>query len=47
MEVVKCLVEKGAEVNMKDNYDETALHYATDNGHLEVVKYLLVKEEQK
>jgi len=39
--VVKYLIEHGADVNAKDNDDETALMEAADNGHLPVVQYLV------
>jgi hypothetical protein len=43
LEVVKFLLEKGADFNMVNNYGWTPLHAASDNGHLEVVKLLLEK----
>ena len=42
-EVAKLLIEKGADVDAKDNYDWTPLHYALRNGHLEVAKLLIEK----
>ena len=43
-EVVKLLLEKGAEVNAKESTDSaTALMMAANNGHAEVVKLLLEK----
>ena len=41
MEIVKYLVENGADVNEKGFENETALMYASENGHLEMVKYLV------
>ncbi|CAG9466323.1 unnamed protein product [Pedinophyceae sp. YPF-701] len=41
LEIVRYLVENGADVNALDNDDETALHEAAEDGHLEVVKYLI------
>nr|WP_297278145.1 ankyrin repeat domain-containing protein [uncultured Brachyspira sp.] len=38
LEVVKLLIDKGADVNAKDDYNRTALMLASSNGHLEVVK---------
>ncbi|KAM0426108.1 hypothetical protein ACHAPT_008739 [Fusarium lateritium] len=38
---VRYCLERGADVNLKDCFGETALHYAAGNGHLEVVKILL------
>ncbi|MBQ6617721.1 MAG: ankyrin repeat domain-containing protein [Thermoguttaceae bacterium] len=43
LEVVKYLVEKGANVNDKDNLQCIPLHFAANNGNLEVVKYLVEK----
>lgn len=39
-DVKECL-EHGANINMQDIFGETALHYAAENGHLDVVKLLL------
>jgi outer membrane protein assembly factor BamB len=38
---VKALLDKGANVNAKARYDATALHFAADKGHLEVVELLI------
>ena len=40
IEIVKHLVENGADVNAKDENKATALTEASKNGHLEIVKYL-------
>ena len=40
---VKYLVEKGADIESKDKYEWTPLHWACENGHLAVVKYLIKK----
>ena len=40
---VKLLVEKGADVNEKDDYRSSVLHYAVESGNLEVVQYLVEK----
>jgi ankyrin repeat protein len=37
---VKYLKSVGADIHAKNNYGETPLHFASRNGHLEVVKYL-------
>ena len=41
--VVKCLVENGAQINAKDNMEQTPLHIvvARINCNLNVVKYLV------
>jgi ankyrin repeat protein len=41
LEVVKCLIEKGANVKAINKYGQTALHYAAMAGKLEVVKCLV------
>ena len=40
-EAVKKLLDEGVDVNTRFRYDATALFYACDHGHLEVVKVLL------
>lgn len=39
-EMVRLLIEKGADINAKDKYNRTALYYAATNGHVEIVKIL-------
>ena len=41
LEAVKCLVEKGADINKTDDRNQTALYWAVAEGHTEIVKYLL------
>ncbi|GHT38146.1 hypothetical protein FACS189427_12040 [Planctomycetales bacterium] len=41
LEVVKYLVEHGADVNVKSQYCQTPLHIAAVFGNLKVVKYLI------
>jgi len=41
---VKALLDKGVDVNTKFRYDATALSYASDRGHLEVVKLLIERK---
>ena len=41
LEVVKCLVENGAEIESKDWSGRTPLHQAAFNGDLDIVKYLV------
>ena len=38
---VKAFLDKGVDVNAKTNYGATALSYACDKGHVEIVKLLL------
>jgi ankyrin repeat protein len=40
---VKHLVEKYADVKVANNDGKTPLHWAAENGDLDVVKYLVVK----
>ena len=42
-EVVKLLVDKGADVMSEDTEGQTAMHWAVDGGHLEVIKMLVAK----
>ena len=41
---VKALLDRGVDVNTKFRYGATALSYASDKGHLEVVKLLLERK---
>ncbi|XP_028395332.1 serine/threonine-protein kinase/endoribonuclease IRE1-like [Dendronephthya gigantea] len=41
---IKYLVEHGADVNGKDTYGWTVLHYAVTKGTLEIVKYLVEQD---
>jgi ankyrin repeat protein len=41
--IIKDLLEKGADVNARDNDDKTVLHLAAENGYMDVVEYLLEK----
>ncbi|ROT35327.1 ankyrin [Sodiomyces alkalinus F11] len=46
VEAVKLLLEKGADVNIKDDdYGQTPLSWAAENGHEKVVKLLLGRDE--
>jgi ankyrin repeat protein len=42
-DIVKCLIEKGAEINAKDKEEKTTLHWASKEGHLEIVQCLIEK----
>jgi len=37
----KILVEKGADIHMKNIFSFNAIHFACMSGHLEIVKYLI------
>ncbi len=41
LDVVKSLIEKGADINEKDTSGRTALHYAVEGGHKDVVELLI------
>ena len=43
-DAVQALLAKGVDVNAKNSYGATALSFAADKGHLEVVKLLLAKQ---
>ncbi len=38
---VKLLLKKGADINLKDNANRIALHYACESGYYKIVKLLL------
>ena len=40
---VKHLINEGADVNAKDVYEKTPLHWAAEKGHKEIVEILLKK----
>jgi len=41
LDIVSCLIENGADVNARTNFDSTPLMVACRNGHMNVVTYLL------
>jgi len=41
LEIVKLLIENGADINKSDNYGQTPLFIACQNGYLEIVKLLI------
>ncbi len=43
LDKIKALVTAGVDVNAKTKYNATALAYAADKGHVEIVRYLLGK----
>ncbi|MEI0445998.1 ankyrin repeat domain-containing protein [Brachyspira intermedia] len=40
LETLKSLIEKGADINAKDDSNITALMLASEKGHLEVAEFL-------
>jgi ankyrin repeat protein len=44
LKIVKYLVEARANIETRDQYYKTSLHYAAQHGHIEIVKYLLEAE---
>ena len=45
--IVKYLIEKGANIEAKDEYQKTPLHMASNYGKTDVVKYLVSKGANK
>ena len=43
IETIQLLIARGAEINTKDKYGETPLHYATENNHREIAGLLISK----
>lgn len=41
IEILKAIIDAGADINVKDTDGQTALHYAASCGHIECVKCLL------
>ena len=44
LEIVKFLISSGYNINIEDNYYKTPLMYASENGYLDIVKYLINNE---
>ena len=42
-DVAELLIAKGADVNGKNDYGETPMHYAADCGHREIIELLIAK----
>jgi ankyrin repeat protein len=42
-DIIKQLLDRGADVNLQDNDGDTALHGAAQNGNAEIVRLLLAK----
>ena len=40
-EIVSLLIEKGIDINQKDNSEQNTLHLASKNGHIEIVQLLI------
>ena len=47
LEIVKLLVDKGADVSHKNNRGDTALIWATNGGHSDIVKILVENGAQQ
>ena len=45
-DVVKSLLDRGADVNSQDDDGDTALHGAAENGNMEIIQLLLAKGAQ-
>ena len=41
IDIMRLLVENGAEVNARDEYGETPLHQTAERGYIEVVRLLV------
>ena len=47
LDIVKFLLEKGADINLQDEYDSTALFYAAAKDKIDIIKFLLEKGADK
>lgn len=47
LEILKLLIESGANVDSQDSFGRTALHFSAEEGHLEIVRALLEKGAKK
>ncbi|MCJ7476145.1 MAG: ankyrin repeat domain-containing protein, partial [Wolbachia endosymbiont of Homalodisca vitripennis] len=43
LEIVKYLIEKGTDVDIRDGWNNSSLQHAASNSHLDIVKYLVEK----
>ena len=43
LDIVRCLVESGADVNARNHFEATPLYVACNHGHLSIVSYLIDK----
>lgn len=43
LKIAEILVKRGADVNSRDEFEETPLHYAANEGHLEMAEFLITK----
>ena len=42
-DVVESFIGKGADINAKNNYNSTLLHYAASNGWKDLVEFIIEK----
>lgn len=47
LNIVSFLVQKGADINLQDEYDSTALFYAVAKNNIDIIKFLLEKGADK
>lgn len=45
LEIVKLLLEAGADINIQDDDGSTSLMCASEHGHISVVKFLLAQSD--
>ena len=43
-DIIKLLLKAGADINAKDNHGTSALQMAANNGHVDIVRFLLKRK---
>ena len=47
LQIAMYIINKGANIHVKDDDNNTPLHWAAENGHINIVKFLILKGANK